>query len=352
MNIEIPIFTPGTHTAMNGVKRTYSDNDLIAIAHAYNPDLFDAPIVIGHPEHDHPAWGWVERLTFRDGSLWASLRDLHDSFVERVRAKQFKKISASFYPPDSPANPKPGNYYLRHIGFLGAVAPSLKSLPPVNLSESDGAIVYEANMYGHPAANLMQSGLPTSGGQPINHTETNPMPGTEDDRIKEIEAEKSRLEAENARLKAESAQYQEQAIAAQTTLAERERATMHDGHVAFCEKLINEGRLLPVNKAIAVAALDLIAAQEKPLTFSESDGQAATLTADKFKSALQAFPVVVDYSERAADGGDPVPAQRKTNVPAGYEVDPKAAELHNKALAYMDKNPGIDYVAAVAAVQR
>lgn len=351
MSIEIPIFKSGTHTAMSGVSRTYSDDDLIGIAHAYNPDLFDAPVVIGHPEHNHPAWGWVDRLAFRDGSLWASLRDLHADFVERVRSKQFKKISASFYPPDSPANPKPGSYYLRHIGFLGAVAPSLKSLPPVNLSESDGAIVYEENMYGHPAANLMQSGLPAGSESNINHTETQTMPGTENDRIKEIEAEKSRLEAENARLKAESAQYQEQTIAAQTALAERDRTAIHDGHVAFCEKLISEGRLLPVNRAVAVAALDLIAAQEKPLEFSESDGKTTTLTADKYKSMLQASPIVVDFSERAADNGE-LPTQRKTNVPAGYDVDPKAAELHNKALTYMDKNPGVEYITAVAAVQR
>ncbi|MCB1949474.1 hypothetical protein, partial [Nitrosomonas sp.] len=239
--------------------------------------------------------------------------------------------------------------YLRHIGFLGAAAPALKNLPSVNLSESDGAIVFEEKMYYHPAINLMQSGATGK----INHTENNPMPDPkekDDDRIQEVQDENRRLRAENDQLKAQSAQFQEQATSAQTALAERERTAIHDGHVAFCEKLVSEGRMLPANKAVAVAALDLIAAQEKPLEFSEGDGR-VELTADKYKSVLQAHPVVVDFSERSADKGEAV-EQRKTNVPSGFEVDPKSAELHNKALAFMEAHPGTEYITAVDAVQQ
>ncbi|SFK92351.1 hypothetical protein SAMN05216302_102125 [Nitrosomonas aestuarii] len=305
MNIEIPIFSSGTHTAMNGVERTYTDDDLAAMAADYDPDLFDAPVVIGHPEHNEPAWGWVESLMLRDSVLWAALRDLHPDFVELIKAKQFKKVSASFYLPESTINPKPGAYYLRHVGFLGAVAPSLKKLPAVNLSETDGAIVYEEKMYYHPAANLMQSGQTANRTQTLNHTEINPMPDNKDnDRIKEVEAENARIKAENDQLKAQSTQYQEQAATAQTALAERERAAIHDNHAAFCEKLASEGRLLPSTQAVAVAALDLIAAQETPLEFSEGDGK-VELTVDKFKAALSSFPKVVEFGEKSADHSEP-----------------------------------------------
>lgn len=86
---------------MSGDKRAFSDADLAATATAYDPVLFDAPAVIGHPEHNGPAWGWVESLTTKGDTLWAKLRDLDANFVEMVRAKRFKKISASFYLPDS-----------------------------------------------------------------------------------------------------------------------------------------------------------------------------------------------------------------------------------------------------------
>lgn len=298
MNIEIPIFQAGTHTAMSGDERAFTDADLSATANAYDPALFDAPVVIGHPEHNGPAWGWVESLAIKGGLLMAKLRDLDASFVEMVRAKRFKKISASFYLPDSPANPKPGVFYLRHVGFLGAAAPALKTLPSVNLSESDGALIYEEKMYYHPAANLMQSGQ----ADPINHTE-NPMSGKQNDDIETIKAQMAALETENAKLKTQSSEFQERADAAQTALLERERAATHESHVAFCDKLVGEGRLLPVTQAVAVAALDLIAAQEKPLEFNEGDGK-VQLTADKFKAALSSFPVIVDFKERSADNSE------------------------------------------------
>lgn len=345
MNIEIPIFQAGTHVASSGEERTFSAADLAATANTYDPALFDAPAVIGHPEHNGPAWGWVESLAIKGGMLWAKLRDLDASFIEMVRAKRFKKISASFYLPDSPANPKPGVFYLRHVGFLGAAAPALKTLPSVNLSESDGALIYEEKMYYHPAINLMQSGQ----NNPINHTE-NPMTQENKDELKSILEKVATLEAENAKLKTQSSEFQERADAAQTALLERERAATHESHVAFCDKLVGEGRLLPVTQAVAVAALDLIAAQEKPLEFSEGDGK-VQLTADKFKAALSSFPVIVDFGEKAADTGKHN-AKTIVNVPSGFEVDPKSAALHSKALAYIEAHPGTEYVAAVAAVER
>lgn len=344
MNIEIPIFQAGTHTAMSGDKRAFSDADLAATATAYDPALFDAPAVIGHPEHNGPAWGWVESLAIKGGLLMAKLRDLDASFVEMVRTKRFKKVSASFYLPDSPANPKPGVFYLRHIGFLGAAAPALKSLPSVNLSESDGALIYEEQMYYHPAANLTQSGQ----NGPIDHTE-NPMTEENEDELKSILEEVAALKAENATLKTQSTNFQEQATAAQTQLLERERAARHESHVAFCDKLVGEGRLLPVTQAVAVAALDLIASQETPLEFSEGDNK-VTLTADKFKAALSGFPKIVDFGERSADDGKTNKPRATLNIPQNFQVDPKAAALHDKALAYMEQHPGTEYVAAVAAV--
>lgn len=54
-----------------------------------------------------------------------------------VRAGRYKKLSASLYAPDSPANPSPGAWYLRHVGFLGAQPPAIKGLAPVNFAAGD-----------------------------------------------------------------------------------------------------------------------------------------------------------------------------------------------------------------------
>jgi hypothetical protein len=61
------IFKPGTQTDMNGRVIQFNESDLAASAQAYDPKVHEAPIVIGHPKHDAPAYGWVKSLEFGTG---------------------------------------------------------------------------------------------------------------------------------------------------------------------------------------------------------------------------------------------------------------------------------------------
>ena len=63
----LQIFRPGRHTAMSGEALKFSKADLRAIADCYDPALHEAPIVIGHPELNKPAFGWVKSLHFEKG---------------------------------------------------------------------------------------------------------------------------------------------------------------------------------------------------------------------------------------------------------------------------------------------
>lgn len=139
---EIEIFAAGDHTSSNGMALSFSLGDLDAIAQSYNPKIFDAPAVVGHPRDNSPAYGWVESVKRVGGKLIAKLRDIDPEFEEAVKAKRYKKISASFYSPDSPANPNPGTYYLRHVGFLGGMAPAVKGLKSVAFSEDEGVVEF------------------------------------------------------------------------------------------------------------------------------------------------------------------------------------------------------------------
>ena len=53
----IKIFKSGTQTTAAGQTIEFSDADLIACAAAYDPSASEAPIVIGHPKTDAPAYG-------------------------------------------------------------------------------------------------------------------------------------------------------------------------------------------------------------------------------------------------------------------------------------------------------
>lgn len=137
----IHIFRAGIHTPMGGGALEFREADLAATAAAYDPALAEAPLVVGHPVTDAPAYGWVQALRADGGDLVAEPHQVEPAFAEMVQAGRFKKISASFYTPNHPANPKPGAFYLKHVGFLGAAAPAVKGLRGVSFAADDADVV-------------------------------------------------------------------------------------------------------------------------------------------------------------------------------------------------------------------
>ena len=136
------IFRAGKRTDNNGVAHNIPPEVVAEVAAGYQPELHEAPIVIGHPKTDDPAWGWVKSLRAEDGVLSAEFADMDDDFAAAVKKRRYAKVSASFYPPQHPANPKPGSWYLRHVGFLGATPPAVKGLAAISFSEDDGCLSF------------------------------------------------------------------------------------------------------------------------------------------------------------------------------------------------------------------
>lgn len=135
------IFRAGTHVSADGTEVTITEDDLRKTAAVYNASLHEAPIVIGHPVSNGPAYGWVEQLDVKDGILLASAKDVDDGLKDLVVNGKYRKISSSFYLPNSPVNPKAGTWYLRHVGLLGAQAPAVKGLKDARFEEA-GDYVY------------------------------------------------------------------------------------------------------------------------------------------------------------------------------------------------------------------
>lgn len=116
------VFKAGTHTDANGNTQEWSQQDLELIVEKYNnqpdTDKHLAPVVIGHPEDNLPAYGWVESLKLEGDKVLATLTELQDEFVEWLDKGLYKTRSISLYE----------DLKLRHIGFLGAVPPAIKGL--------------------------------------------------------------------------------------------------------------------------------------------------------------------------------------------------------------------------------
>lgn len=121
MNGWVEIFRTGTHTDSRGRKMKWTERDLDRIVSTYDPKKREAPIVVGHPKSNAPAWGWVARLRRTGQVLEARFRQVAPAFLKAVRAGRYKKRSISLYPDKT----------LRHVGWLGGVPPAVEGMADV-----------------------------------------------------------------------------------------------------------------------------------------------------------------------------------------------------------------------------
>ncbi|AMS32250.1 hypothetical protein AEM42_07260 [Betaproteobacteria bacterium UKL13-2] len=67
----IHIFKQGKHTDRRGIAVDFTDSVLSESAASYDPAKHEAPMVVGHPKMDAPAYGWIKFVNFSDGNLFA-----------------------------------------------------------------------------------------------------------------------------------------------------------------------------------------------------------------------------------------------------------------------------------------
>ena len=137
----VEIFKVGRHKPMTGDVLNFLDSDLEQIAENYDAESQPAPVVVGHPKTDAPAYGWVSGLRVDGDKLVADFSDIDPSFAQLVKDKRYRKISASFWTPTAPNNPTPGHYALKHVGFLGAAAPAASGLKEAEFKATDQGVI-------------------------------------------------------------------------------------------------------------------------------------------------------------------------------------------------------------------
>lgn len=148
--IEIEAFRVGKFTSMCGSEDEYTLADIEALAASYDPILAPSPVVIGHPQHDTPAYGWIKSAKRQGEKIVLTLSDLAKDFVSLLKEKRYRKVSISLFPPDHPANPKPGQAYIKHIGFLGASPPAVTGLKTVDLTATGSESIYQFDIAEQP----------------------------------------------------------------------------------------------------------------------------------------------------------------------------------------------------------
>jgi len=254
----IEIFRGGKQTDSAGTERTWTEADLERTVASYDPAKHEAPVVIGHPKDNAPAFGWIDGLKRQGAVLLARLKQVAPEFAQMVAEGKFKKRSVSFYPDGT----------LRHVGFLGAMPPAVKGLKDIAFGGE------EVPVYEYEEATHTQ-----------NHEEESM---TLEEALRDNERLKGQvttLETEKKAAEVKVTEFTEKATAAETRAVKAEKdlgdlkkasATATETRVnkeiaEFVDGLITQGRIAPGEKDAKVQALT-VAAKAQSYEFAEGGG--------------------------------------------------------------------------------
>ncbi len=125
----IDICRAGTWLDIAGREVTIDETRLDRIV-AEHAAADPAPVVVGHPEADAPAYGWIESLRRVGDRLQATLRDIAPAFREAVEAGRYAGRSIALHGDT-----------LRHLGFLGGRAPAVPGLAPTCFASAPETVI-------------------------------------------------------------------------------------------------------------------------------------------------------------------------------------------------------------------
>lgn len=380
----LEILRVGVHESEDGRFFNFREEDLREIADSYDPELSEAPLVKGHPVNDDPAYGWAQRLFVEGRSLYSIPHQVDAQFAEDVNAGRYKRISSSIYLPNTPGNPKPGKLYLKHIGLHGAAAVSVKGMRAPRFAETADAdgppplcFSMPLSALGWTLTDLFQrfrdwlidkEGIEAADriipqwqirsidehtrdrddrhASPIQYAAPSGAPTTETPMSQQNQPAADFAEREQA-LATQKAALDARAKA----IAEREAKALRDDAASFAEQLVQDGKLLPRDKAGAIELL-LALPPDAALNFAEADGgKTITKPAGEFlRDLLSRAAPVLNYAEKSADDGAAQGGAANFAAPAGAVVDPAGLRLHKKAVEYQHHHPDVSYIDAVRAV--
>ena len=392
----LEIFRAGKQTDSSGKSREWTEEDLDKIVSQYEASEHEAPIVIGHPKTDDPAFGWIDRV-FREGkTLFAEVTEVAKEFREAVNQGFYKKRSISLYP----------DLTLKHVGFLGAVPPAVKGLADIKFNAAaDSAICFEMSPEGSEFSdyetafgfrsvgrllrNLREFIIADKGQEvadrvvpnwEIQGLENFKDPEPEEKRVSPMfnenhspegepmtEQEKKEFEALQAKVAsfsetekaladktAEAESEKNRADAAEAKLAETEKAAAEATETkaaeevkAFAEGLVKAGKIPAAELETEIETLNLLRKSGGVREFSEGGEKKSVSSFDARKAALEARKPSVDFSEVATRRTNSDGKSVSTMDFGDAELHAESAILYNEAKK-IQAAEGISFAEAVA----
>ena len=307
--MKFEIFKIGSHTSDKGITKDYSLDDLNFIAESYKPGEDEAPIVIGHPADNSPAFGWISSLEVtEDGKLFADAPDdkIQSDFLTALKQGTYKKRSISLTPEGK----------LRHVGFLGGAAPAVKGLADIQFSQ--------------PSSNVFEFELtPEKSNEELNSLSN---------KIDELKTSLDNLNlnySESASTKERLNEVLSQVNSLRSKITGK---VLSD----YLDSKISDGKLTPAIKDKILNLQTFINSQNFSEDFSEIKFHSDVN--NLLKDLSDSFPKIIHF-ENFAEKPDSV-NEIKDEDYGDFSVDEQSKSLHKKALSLMKKD-NINYISAV-----
>jgi hypothetical protein len=326
------MFRAGDYRAQG--KGLVTIEDLDRVVGAYNPSFHEAPVTVGHPKDNAPAFAWVEAVKREGDTLLYREKDADPQFCDARSKGRFKKRSASFY-----ADGAGKMLGLRHVGWLGALPPEVKGLADVKFDEQKQFTEFaEADFEEGQVEKSMADQVKDAVGDLFRSmwggADRGPKNFSEDD-ARRIATEAATAAA--APLQAKIVTLEASLATQATNFAERERK-LAGGEVeqrasAAIAKLKAAGKWIPAfDKMGAPLLFAELARSTSTVEFGEEEVEGKKVAKkvaplDLLVNFLEGLPKVVPagthFSGQAAD--------RATVVDFGEKADPNSVQLHQLA---------------------
>jgi hypothetical protein len=332
-----------------GPKGRFSASDLDSIVRNYQPSFHEAPLCVGHPKDNLPAYGWVEALRREGDTLLCKSKQVDPQFEEMVEQGRFKKRSAGFY-----VTPK--GHMLRHVAFLGAQPPDVKGLQDVKFEDSDRKvteIAFEEEMVdANEKSFLDQLKAFFAGASLAKPAEAAPVKTFSEDDVKKLIGDAVKPFTDKIATLENTLNTQ------QTNFAEAERKRNEErlgaSAVAAIDKLKADGKWIPAFDKMQVPQLFSELAKNTTVTieFSEGDKKENRSLLDTAVSIFGALPKIVPAGEVAQGSKREGTAVAFSENPGSTAVaDPNSVALYEAAKKVAAEKK-IDFAEALVEVSR
>ena len=242
------VFRCGTHLDHSGKWRTFTESDIDKAIASYQSD--SAPIVVGHPTLNAPAFGWIQQFRRQGPTLQARASRVADEFADLVKRGLYKNRSISFNSDGT----------FRHVGFLGAAAPAVKGLEDIQFADKGDFITMDTAETVQAEQAAAQEQAEEVQAETEGQTAENKA---EEQSSRADAAPKTEPEVSLSNLESQQKQFQETVKKLESHIKSLENALNVEQEknrkvefAAYADELIRKGRLNPVAKAPLISTME------------------------------------------------------------------------------------------------